>query len=407
VPGEVRQGLQYLDEALSVADDAALEPAERSRLAARAYKERGFYRRNLGDLQEADTSYAHARDAIEFVLATAPTTRDRLEKASIQTNWAYVKGFGGYHEDGLRLVESAIKVRKDLSPGLPVGISLSTKGEVLRYNQKFRKAWEAYKEAEDIFAGAQDQAWLGIIYQEQAICLYQAYLDGETSLAPGDPLDEAWRLADRAVKICRERSVRAFPSALNRAPRIIGDKDADQALELLQEGIAAAGEILDGWFLLANLVEFAELSYRTWRTTGSDRYRDEIDRYAPHFAEAVSQYEFPDLRGRWEIVAGHLRVHDWEATEDDSQLDVALRYYAAGFSHIAERGYAGSSGAVVIPGRSRYSPACSASSPPTTVLSGSTTCGASGAARSRGQRCCSPSWKSCTEPNGRFPKTTL
>jgi tetratricopeptide (TPR) repeat protein len=350
VPDQVQKGLQYLQEALRVADDAALEPAESNRLAARAYKELGFYNRNLGRLEEAEKAYGHARDAIEGVLATASTVADRLEKASIQTNWAYVKGLDGYHEDGLRLVESAIKVRKDFSPGLPVGISLSTKGEVLRYKQKFKKAWEAYKEAEDIFTSAQDQTWLGIIYQEQAICLYQAYLDGETSLMPGNPLDEAWKLADRAVKICRERSVRGYASALNRAARIVGDQDADQALKLLEEGIDEAQAMLDGWFLLANLVELAELSYRTWRTTGRAKYRDAIDRYESRFGEAVSRYEFPDLRGRWEVVAGHLRVHDWEATEDDSQLDIALRYYADGFAHIAQRGHVGSSGAVVIQG---------------------------------------------------------
>ena len=87
-----------------------------------------------------------------------------------------------------------------------------------------------------------------IIYQEQAICLYQAYLDDETSLVAGDPLDLARKLADQAVTICRERSVRGYPSALNRAARIIGDQDADQGLELLEKGIAAAKAMSDGWF---------------------------------------------------------------------------------------------------------------------------------------------------------------
>jgi tetratricopeptide (TPR) repeat protein len=350
VPGEVREGLRYLREALFIADDAALEPAARYRLAARAYKELGFFYRNLGRLDEAETAYGHARDAIEFVLATAETTHDRLEKASIQSNWAYVKGLNGDHEDGLRLVESAIKVRTAFGSGLSVGISLSTKGEVLRYKQKFKKAVEAYDKAEEIFKAAQEQSWLGTIYQEKAICLYQAYLDGETSLVTGDQLDEAWELADRAVKLCRERSVRAYPSALNRAARIIGDRDADQGLELLEEGIAAARAMSDGWFWLANLVELAELSYRTWWRTGDNRYRDEIARYESHFDRVVSEYEFPDLRGRWEVVAGHLRVHDWAVTEDDSQLDIALRYYASGFMHIAECGHVGSSGALAIPG---------------------------------------------------------
>ena len=350
VPGEVREGLRYLRVALAAADNAALEPAERHRLAASAYKELGFYNRNLGQLDEAETAYAHARDAIEFVLATAPTTKDRLQKASIQSNWAYVKGLHGHHDDGLTLVGSAIKVRKEFRPGLAVGISLSTKGEVLRYKQRFKQAWEAYSEAEEIFTIAQDQPWLGTIYQEQAICLYQAYLDDEISLVAGDPLDMAWKLADQAVTICRERSVRGYPSALNRAARIIADQDADQGLELLEKGIAAAKDMSDGWFWLANLVELAELSYRTWQSTGRQSYRDEIAKYESQFYQVVSEYEFPDLRGRWEVVAGHLRVHDWATTGDDSQLDAALRYYADGFLHIAERGHVGSSGATVIPG---------------------------------------------------------
>lgn len=353
VPGEVGRGLRYLEEAQAAADDGALAAVERHRLAARAYKELGFYRRNRGQLGEAETEYEHARNAIEFVLAADPTVDDRLEMASIQSNWAYVKGLIGSHEDGLRLVESAIQVRENFSPGLAVGISLSIKGEVLRYKQKFKKAWAAYADAESIFDQAQDYAWLGTVYQEQAICLYQAYLDDETDLVAGDPLDEAWKLADRAIKFCRARSARGYPSALNRAARIISERDADQALSLLEEGIAAARAMSDGWFLLANLVEHAELSYRAWRSKEQGRYREEIDRYAPHMSAALSEYVFPDLRGRWEIVMGHLHVHDWATTGDDALLDVALRYYADGFLHMAERGHVGSSGAVVIPGVSK------------------------------------------------------
>lgn len=350
VPGEAGKGLEYLEEAKVAADDGALAPVERHRLAAKAYKELGFYHRNLGELSEAETAYEHARNAIEFVLAAEPTANDRLEMASIQSNWAYVKGLNGFHEDGLRLVESAIRVRENFNSGLAVGISLSIKGEVLRYKQKFRKAWTAYAAAEKIFDQAQDYTWLGVVYQEQAICLYQAYLDEETDLVAGDPLDEAWKLADRAVKFCRARSVRGYPSALNRAARIIGERDADQALRLLEEGITAARAMSDGWFWLANLVEHAELSYRTWRRGGQERYREEIDRYAPQVSAALSEYVFPDLRGRWEVVMGHLHVHDWAAAGDDAMLNAALGYYAEGFLHIAERGHVGSSGAVVIPG---------------------------------------------------------
>jgi tetratricopeptide (TPR) repeat protein len=351
VPGEVKEGLRYLQEALTVADDATLEPAERQRLAAAAYKELGFYRRSVGQLDEAETAYAHARDAIEFVLTAGPTRADRAEKASIHSNWAYVKGLNGFHQDGLRLVESAIYVRQELGLGLSVANSYSVMGEVYRYQQKFKKAWEAYEKAEKMFEAANDQSWLGTIFQQQAICLYQAYRDGETSLVPGqDPLEEAWKRAHRAVEICRERSIRNYPSALNRAARIIGERNADEGLKLLAEGIIKARAISDGWFLLANLVEYAELSYRTWRSTGEPGYRAEVTKYESHMREAVSEYKFPDLQGRWEVIVGHLGVNDWWATRDDRELDSALRNYAEGFRHIADRGHVGSSGAAVIPG---------------------------------------------------------
>jgi tetratricopeptide (TPR) repeat protein len=350
VPGEVKEGLGYLQGALAVADDVALEPAERQRLAATAYKELGFYQRSVGLLDEAETAYAHARDAIEFVLTAGATSADRAEKASIHSNWAYVKGLNGFHQDGLRLVESAIYVRQELGRG-SVGNSYSVMGEVYRYQQKFKKAWEAYEKAEKIFESANDQAWLGTIFQQQAICLYQAAHDGETGLVPGeDPLEEAWKRAYRAVEICRERSIRNYPSALNRAGRIIADRNADEGLEFLAEGIIQASAISDGWFLLANLVEYAELSYRTWRMTGDSKYRAEITKYEPHMRQAVSEFEFPDLQGRWEVIVGHLDVHDWWETRDDRQLDSALRHYAEGFRHIADRGHVGSSGAAVIPG---------------------------------------------------------
>ena len=43
-----------------------------------------------------------------------------------------------------------------------------------RYEQQFQKAWNAYAQAEQIFEGQRNWAWLGAIYQEQAICLFQA-----------------------------------------------------------------------------------------------------------------------------------------------------------------------------------------------------------------------------------------
>ena len=348
VPGEVKGGLHYLTEALAVSEDAALTPEERHRLAAEAYKELGFYNRSVGRWREADDAYEHARDAILQALALRRSDENRAELASIQSNWAYVKALGGFYRDGLSLVESAISVRERLGLRLAAGFSRSAQGEVYRYQQQFSRAWDSYAKAEQIFEDLRDQAWLGATYQKQAICLFQAHREG-LDLRP-DPLAAAEELALKAVQLCRERSVRNYPSALNRAGRIVGHRDRDEGLSLLAEGIQASRAMSDGWFWLANLVEYSELCYRAWAETGSDQYREALDRFEPDLCLATSEYEFPDLLGRWEIVRAHTAVHEWAETGDDQLLDSALQDYMHGFRHIAERGHVGSSGTSVIPG---------------------------------------------------------
>lgn len=363
VPREVRQGLYYLEEARLVAEDPVLTPEESNRLAAAAYNSLGLYYRNVGRWQDADTAYQHARDAILAVVIGSRSAEDRAQLASIQNNWGYVKGLGGFYRDGLSLVSSALKVRAQFGLRRELGMSYSTQGEVYRYQQQFQAAWESYAKAVRIFEDLEDSAWLGTIYQEQAICLFQAHQAGLGLLPPGrDQLAEARRLALQAVERCRERSVRNYPSALNRAGRVIGHTNADEGLRLLAEGIDASRELSDGWFRLANLIEHAELCYRTWAATGDARYRELIDQYEPELRTATSEYEFPpdgglraargfpDLRGRWEILRAHLAVKDWAATDGEGLLDAALCDYRNGFLHIAERGHVGSSGTSVIPG---------------------------------------------------------
>ena len=350
VPGQVKEGLRYFQEALSVAEGADLEQVERNRLIAGAHKSLGFYYRSVGRWHDADAAYERARNAISLTLTQRKSDEDRSEMASIQSNWAYVKGLSGYDRDGLSMVQSAIEVREKLGLRLEVGMSQSTRGEVHRYQERWKKAWEAYALAEEIFDTLQDPYWLGTIYQEQAICLFQAYRDGTSLIEGVRPLDQARELALKAVEICRERAVRVYPSALNRAGRIVGYQDADEGLRYLAEGIDAAREMSDGWFLLANMVEYAELSYRAWAKTGRAEHRAGIERYESDQANAMSEYEFPHLRGRWEILRAHLYIHDWVTTGDDAMLDLALREYTDGFGHIAERGYVGSSGTSVIPG---------------------------------------------------------
>jgi tetratricopeptide (TPR) repeat protein len=348
LPGQVKEGEHYLDEALTVVSEGAFDPVERNQLIAEAYKERGFYLRSIGRWQQADASYEHARDAILRVLAVQRSDAARAELASIQTNWAYVKGLGGFYRDGLSLVESAISMRGGLGLRRETAISHSTRGEVLRYEQKFQKAWAAYAEAERIFDELQDASWLGTIYQQQAICLFQAHLDNLRLVNDQDPLDYARELALNAVDICRERSVRNYPSALNRAGRIVAHTDPQEGLRLLAAGIEEGRKMSDGWFWLANIVEHAELCWAQVRS-GHDEYREDIARYEDELKEAMAEYEIPDLRGRSEIVHAHLAVRDWGDSGTDSLLDNALKDYAEGFRHISERGHVGSSGTSVVP----------------------------------------------------------
>jgi tetratricopeptide (TPR) repeat protein len=347
IPGRVRDGLPHFREALAAAQTVTSHAGPM--LVARAYKELGFYYRNQGMWREADDAYQKARDAISPTLTVRSLDDDREEMASIQTNWAYVKGLVGKYREGSNLVESAITVRNRLNKRQEEGNSWSVCGEVYRYERRFQKAWEAFAQAEQIFLELRNWAWLGLVYQEQAICLFQATHDG-INLIPGrDPTDQAKRLITRALDICRDQSVRVYPSALNRAGRIFGYDDFDAGIGYLAEGIDWARRLSDGWFLLANLIEYVEASYRAWAATGKTAYIDQIWAREPEVTQATEEYEFPDLKGRWNLLRGHLGIRHWKETGDTSALDGALDNYTTGFGLISQ-GYVGSSGASALPG---------------------------------------------------------
>jgi hypothetical protein len=347
IPGQMRDGQEHFQRAL--AEAVALESPDGWKMVAAAHKELGFYYRNEGEWQKADHSYQAARDVIWATLtARESSDDDREEMASIQTNWAYVKGLRGAYRDGANLVESAIAVRHRLGRLQEEGISWSVCGEVYRYERRFQKAWQAYAEAEQIFQGLRNWPWLGLVYQEQAICLFQATQDN-IALIPGDPVELAQRLITLALDLCRDLAVRGQPSALNRAGRIFGRDDAQAGLRYLEQGIELARRLSDGWFWFANLIEYVELSYRTWVSTADPAYREQIAARAPDIEQATNEYDFPDLKGRWNLLQGHLCVRDWLAAGDRSQVRAALGHYKGGFALIAE-GYAGSSGAAAIEG---------------------------------------------------------
>lgn len=345
IPGQVRDAERHFRAALTEAN--LLTAEDRAKLVAQAYKDLGFYFRNEGMWKSADEAYRNARDAISSALLVRDSDEDRAELASIHTNWAYVKGLRGDYRDGSNLVESAIEVRHRLNRYYEEGISWSVYGEVYRYERRFEKAWEAYSTAEQIFHGERSWTWLGVIYQEQAICLFQAMQDG-LNLDP-DPLDRAKRLISLSLDICRDQAIRNYPSALNRAGRIFGYEDTEAGLAYLADGIDWARRLSDGWFWFANLIEYVELCYRAWvKTPERSEYLESISAREPAIRETMAEYEFPDLRGRWYLVRGHLDFHRWEKTGDQRHLRSALGQYRSGFALIAQA-YVGSSGAAALP----------------------------------------------------------
>src|SRR5450755_1921303 len=345
VPGRVKEGLVSFEQALGEAGE--LEHEDQHIFIAEAYKEIGFYYRNDGSWEKADDAYRRARDAISRKLSAASSDEDRDEMASIQTNWAYVKGLGGNYREGSNLVESAINVRRRLDLHQQEGISWSVSGEVYRYARRFEKAWAAYSVAEQIFHGQRSWPWLGLLFQEQAICLFQAAQDG-VHLTPGrDTIEKAKRLITRALDICRDQNIRSYPSALNRAGRIFGHEDFEAGLDYLEQGVDSASSLSDGWFWFANLIEYAELSYRAWLETRQQAHLDHIASRAVEIEQVMADYKFLDLQGRWNLLQGHLAVHDYLKLGDEDQLETALRHYKDGFAQIAD-GHVGSSGAATI-----------------------------------------------------------
>jgi AAA ATPase domain len=345
IPGKVREGLQHFERALAEAE--ALTSADRYKFIAEAYKERGFYYRNTGQWLEADLSYKHARDTISATLSAQSSADDRDEMASIQTNWAYVKALTGSYRDASELVESAITVRHRLDRLSDEGLSWSVCGEVYRYARRFEKAWAAYSAAEQLLQGRRYWGRLGLLYQEQAICLYQAVQD-DIELT-NDPIGDAKELITKALDICLAHYIRGYPSALNRAGRIFGQDDPEAGLKYLRDGITEAQRVSDGWFWFANLIEYAELSYRVWVSARQDQHRVNIADVAEEIDRVAEDYSFPDLSGRWSLLQGHLAVHDYLETGDESKLGSALDNYKSGFANIAKR-QVGSSGAASIPG---------------------------------------------------------
>jgi tetratricopeptide (TPR) repeat protein len=347
VAGRVEEAERYFQSALEQAKN--FPESHRVLDEAEAHKELGFYYRNIGRWDLADDAYRTARDELARSLGPGSDSARRGEMASIQTNWAYLKALQGNYQDARNLVNSAIEIRKRLDDTRGIAMSLSVSGEVYRYELKFRRAWRDYAEAEAMFEAQRIWPWLGLVYQEQAICLHQASEDG-IKLLDDEQAQRAMAedLIGRAIQICRDQGVRSYPSALNRAGRIFGEQDPDKGLAFLDQAIDEANRIADGWFLSASLIEYFELCYRAWRQNKSEpRYRDAIVRRTQEIEQAIADYEFPDLPARWNLLQGHLAVEDALDSQRFAALEEAFRYYRDGFVTLAKE-HVGSHGKAAI-----------------------------------------------------------
>jgi hypothetical protein len=107
---------------------------------------------------------------------------------------------------------------------------------------------------------------------------------------------------------------------------------------------------MDGWFLFANLIEYVELCYYAWKQKKDKCYREKIEARASTINRVKGDYEYPDLKGRWELIQGNLKVDDAISTggeESDILFSEALQHYKRGFPQIA-LGYIGSHGVVAL-----------------------------------------------------------
>lgn len=346
IAGNVQDAANDFKQALAAVAES--RSGDQHRLIAQGYKELGFYYRNIGQWDEASDAYQKARDAISAALSAQSPASDREEMASIQTNWAYLMGIGGDYKNGINLAESAISVRRRLGHQLEVGMSLSVCAEVYRYRRSFPMAWRLYAEAQEVFQELNNFSWLGQIYQEQAICLFQAQQDG-ISLVPGEnQADLAEKLIVDSLSLCHELNVRAYPSALNRAGRIFGSSNADVGLDYLMQAAVAAKSLSDGWFWFASLIEYAELSYRAWAETKLERYMEQISSVSAELTDVMAEYGFPELGGRWDVLQGHIGLERALRSNDQQELTAAFENYKRGFPLITH-GYVGSYGESIIP----------------------------------------------------------
>ena len=210
-----------------------------------------------------------------------------------------------------------------------VGNSLSVSGEVYRYEANFARAWAAYLEAEAIFQETKSWPWLGTLYQEMAICCTRRGGSGSSSSRTSrtSRTRPTWRWSSSSVaRHLRDFNVRAYPSALNRAGRILaaaGPSMPDCSTSTRASARRAARRRL---VVLGQQHRVVEHAYRAWTDTDEGRYRASSTSDV-RASRRGRDLPLPRHRSRWELLQGHLITTD-ALRSGDTAISIAITHYS-------------------------------------------------------------------------------
>ncbi len=343
LPQGIAQAIADYKRALDIASKAELPALESAYLE----KQIGWCYRQIGDWDKAGEWYTRALESLQR--SRVPDAGIRKELASLYTNAAYVQAFRGDFTRAMDFGLRGLRYRKKLGLKLEQGMSHSTLGEIHRYHREYPKALSCYAQAEEIFQQSDDRAWLGRIWQQEAVCLLQM----------GGDLVKALNKAKQAIEYCSQYNVLALPSAYNRAGRIVAvllEHSAEERLNLslyyFRAGLTKALEVGDSWFGLANCVEALEVILREYESSSDSKLLKLFKEMHERIIDVVGKDQratqrksgifFPDLLGRHQIALG-TREYLAGFPQDAKMLEKALQYYLEGFQMIT-RGFFGSYG---------------------------------------------------------------
>ena len=350
IPGQVDAARQHFLDALAQAQSLGADE-ERALREAEAHKELGFYYRNLGSWIDADAAYRMARDVLARIMGPGSPRQFREEMASIQTNWAYLKALRG----AFRRPATSSTAPSRSASGSAAGNGRQFaerlgRGVLLQGQLPHGRGPPTSRPRRSSRRPRAGPGWARCTRRWQSACTRpdgSGSSSSRTSRASRTRPTWPWSSIERcstSVAI----NVRAYPSALNRAGRILAAAGrVDAGLQHLDEGITEAVRVGDGWLSSANNIEYMEHAYRAWIDTGEGRYRALVDERRTHVAAGRRDLPLPRIAARWELLQGHLITTDALRSGDISDLDTAIAHYSAGFQILSDESV-GSHGSAAI-----------------------------------------------------------